>query len=112
MAHNQERFASFLKKELGVFLQRRFPHDPNVFLSVIDVEVSASAEGAKVYVSVFPENRADEVQKELKAARGQARHYLANRMRRRRRIPKILFIPTNIEHEMRLEKLLEKVKNT
>ena len=110
MPHQKERLASFLRKELGIFLLRDFPHDPEIFLSIADVILNASSEEAKVYVSVFPELRADEIWKELKFYRGEARKYLAGRLKRRK-TPKINFVPAETENIIRLEKLLEKVKN-
>ena len=108
--HQKERLASFLKKEMGVFLLRNFPHDPEVFLSVADVILNSSSEEAEVYVSVFPDRRGAEILKELKFYRGEARKFIASKLRRRK-IPKISFFPASTEEIVRLEKLLEKVKN-
>lgn len=110
MAHSKERFASFLKKELGIFLSRHFPHDPDVFLSVVSVSPAESSERAKIYIAVFPENRSSEIWKELKFYQKDAKKYLAERIKRRR-VPQIIFLPVNAENLVRLEKLLEKVKN-
>lgn len=111
MAHHQkERLSSFLRKELGFFLLREFPHDPEVFLSVANVVLNSSAEEAKVYVSVFPEVRGEEIFKELKLYRGEARKYISARLKRRK-IPKINFLPASTEEIVRLEKILDSVKN-
>lgn len=110
MSHQKERLASFLKRELGLFFMRRFPHDPKIFLSVVDVVLNSSSEEASVYVSAFPADRAGKILQELKFYRGEARKFLVSRMRRRK-FPKIKFLPAETERSMRLEKLLEKVKN-
>ena len=108
--HQKERLVSFLSKEIGIFLLRNFPHDPEMFLSVADVILNSSSEEAEVYVSVFPDSGAKEVLKELKHYRGEARKFIASKLRRRK-IPKINFFPVSTEKIARLEKLLEKVKN-
>ena len=110
MAHSKERFASFLRKELGIFLSRHFPHDLGIFLSVVDAAPDESSERAKIYISVFPENRSKEIWKELKLYQKDAKKYLAGRLNRRR-VPQIIFLPVQTENTVRLEKLLEKVKN-
>lgn len=110
MAYSKERFASFLRKELGMFLSRHFPHDPDVFLSVLSASPDESSERAKIYISVFPENRSNEIWKELKFYQKDAKKYLAGKLNRRK-IPQIFFLPAQTENSVRLEKLLEKVKN-
>lgn len=110
MAHSKERLASFLRKELGVFLSRRFPHDPGIFLSVLSASPDESTERVKAYISIFPENRSNEIWKELKFYQKDARKYLAEKLKRRK-IPQIIFLPAQAENIVRLEKLLEKVKN-
>ena len=110
MAHSKERFASFLRKELGIFLSRHFPHDPDVFLSVVSASPDESSERVKIYISVFPENRSREIWKELKFYQKDAKKYLAERIKRRK-VPQIIFLPAQTENVARLEKLLEKVKN-
>lgn len=109
-SHQKDRLASFLRKELGIFLLRDFPRDPEVVLSVANVILNSSAEEVKVYVSVFPESYSAEIFKELKFYRGEARKFISSRLRRRK-IPKIIFLPAETEATLRLEKLLEKVKN-
>lgn len=89
---------------------RDFPHDPEVFLSVARVILNTSSDEAKIYVSVFPESRGSEVFKELKFYCAEAKKFVAGKLRRRK-IPKIFFLPASTEDIIRLEKILEKVKN-
>ena len=110
MAYQNERLVSFLKKEVGMFLSRDFPHDPDVFLSVANVVINSSSDEAKIYVSVFPESSGDDVLKKLKFHCAEARKCVAKKLHRRK-IPKIFFLPASTEEIVRLEKLLEKVKN-
>src|SRR3989338_596017 len=117
MAHNKERLASFIKKELGIFLQKNFPRDLEIFLSISRVTLDTSSENAMVYISVFPASSADkpaiknkELWKNLKNFQREAQQYLSQQLKRRR-VPKIIFVEQDIEKEAKLEKLLEKVKN-
>lgn len=110
MAYGREKFASFLKKELGVFILREFPHDLDIVLSVTDVLLNSSSEEAEAHISIFPRKFSGNAIKELRNFRGEARKYLAMRLKRRR-IPQIKFVSADLEKEERLEKLLEKVKN-
>ena len=111
MAHQAERFSSFLKRELNRFLQRNTPHDEGVFISVAKIYAPERSDKAEVAISVFPEKAAKEVLKSVKKLTGEARKYLASRSRRRF-IPKIIFLgEEDAERTIRLEKLLEKVKN-
>jgi len=110
MSHQRERLASFLKKELSVFLLRSFPRDPEVFLSIDSVVLNSSAESAEIYVSVFPESGGAAVFKELKLYGKEARKFIASKLKRRK-IPRINFLPADTEKTAHLEKLLEKVKN-
>lgn len=93
-----------------MFLLRDFPHDPEVFLSIASVILNSSADEAKIYVSVFPADCEKKVFKELKFYGAEARKFISAKLRRRK-TPKIIFLPANTEEIARLEKLLEKVKN-
>lgn len=111
MAHHADRFSSFLKKELNVFLQRNAPRGDGVFISVTKIYAPERADKAEVAVSVFPEREAKEVMKSVRRMAGAARKYLASRSRRGF-MPKIVFLgEEDAEKVLRLEKLLEKVKN-
>lgn len=103
-----ERLASFLKKELSVFLHENIFLEEGVFLSITRVFIDDSLERAQVFVSIFPEKFSSEVFKELKLFHKDARKFLASRIKRHK-IPQIIFVPDkNLDAESRIEKLLKK----
>lgn len=111
MAYHEERFVSFLKKEIAAFLQKKFEIGEGVILSVSRVAWGGGAGQAKAYVLVYPERYAKDTLRRLKRFEESTRKYLASRARRAF-IPKIIFLSdTGQEDEIRLEKLLEKIEN-
>ena len=110
MAHRQERFSSFLKKEIADFLQKNFARENGIFISVAMVAARERSDKAEVYVHIFPESHAKELFPRIKKLEKSARQYISSRSRRHF-IPQIRFVLSGGDEESRLEKLLEKVKN-
>ena len=102
-----ERLASFIKKELSMFLRENISLEKGVFLSVTQVFIDDSLNRAQVYVSVFPEKFSSDIFKELKLLKKSARKFLASRVGRHK-IPEINFVlDKNLDAESRIEKLLK-----
>ena len=100
-----------MKKELGVFLDRTVPHETGVFFSVTQVAINQSGKRAEIFISIFPKQFAAETMKALKLHEGEARMYLADKLKRRQ-IPFIIFVlDESQEAKIRLEKLLENPEN-
>lgn len=110
MPYQNERFESFLKKEIASFLLRWPPTDSGVFVSVVDSVADSFSDTAKIYISIFPKNASGKAIKDLRGVSREVRRCLAERLKRRK-IPNILFELANTEQTERLEKILEKVKN-
>lgn len=111
MAHQQERFESFLKREISEFLQQNAPRKESAFISVARVASEERSDKAEVFVSVFPENQTKEVFRQIKRMEKATRKYVSSKSRRQF-IPEIIFKEaSNQNSAARLEKLLEKVKN-
>lgn len=111
MSHRDEQFASFVKKELAVFLDRTVSREKGVFFSVTQIAINQSGKRAEVFISIFPKQFAVETMKALKLHEGEARMYLADKLKRRQ-IPFIVFIlDESQEAKIRLEKLLENPEN-
>ena len=107
MSYQNERLSSFLKKEIAIYLTKNFPHPTDVFISVTEVVVDQSLETAKIFISVFPDKKANDILKSIKAYENEIRKFLSSRLRRHK-IPKINFVlDKNFESGIRLEKLLE-----
>lgn len=111
MIRQQERFAAFLKRELNGFLQNHVERKNGTFLSLQRIESRGKSDKAEVFVSVFPEKEGDVVFKNIKNLGKAARKYIASRSGRHF-VPEIQFkLEKNEASQIRLEKLLEKVKN-
>lgn len=110
MPYHEERFASFLKKEISDFLQANVPREDGAFISVTKVFTRERSDKAEVLISIFPEGRAAEIFRHIKRLERAARKYISSRSRRQF-IPRIKFALSGAGKEIELEKLLEKVKN-
>lgn len=110
MAHQQERFASFLRKEIAGFLQQNAPRNEGVFISVTRVVTRERSDKAEVLISIFPDKNANAIFRNIKRMEKSARKYIASRSRRQF-IPLIKFILYGGDKTADLENLLEKVKN-
>jgi ribosome-binding factor A len=111
MAHRPEQYASLLKKEISLFIERSISRPVGVFLSVTNVELAAKDTTAKVYISIYPDEKGDEIFATLKPYESEARGYLG-RMIKHRNMPYIIFVhDRGQEARLRLEKLLENGDN-
>ena len=111
MAHQTERFTSFIKKEIAAFLEARVPRPEEALVSVTRVLVSDSFDRAEIFVSVFPEKYQSEVMRELPRFEKEARAFIAGRLKRHK-IPAIRFLfDTEFAPALRLEKLLENIED-
>lgn len=111
MSHHEERFTSFLKKEIAMFLERSLERPSATLLSVTDAVMNTAGESADIYVSIFPEKASATVFPVLQRAERETRAYLAAIMKRRK-IPQIRFVlDTKQGDRIQLEKLLENVKD-
>ncbi len=111
MNHRDERFISFMKKEIAIFLDREVSRQEGIFFSVTNVVPNQSGERAEVFISVYPEKYSAEITKSLKMYEGATRAHLAG-MLKRRKIPFLVFVlDTEQAARVRLEKLLENSEN-
>ena len=53
MPHGEERFASFLKREIASFLERELERPVGTLVSITNVALDSAGERADVFVSVF-----------------------------------------------------------
>lgn len=107
MSHREEQFISFLEKETALFLDREAARPVGVFFSITKVVINQSGERAEIYISIFPDNQATAIFRELKQYEKETRAHMAELLRRRK-IPQLLFVrDTTQESSLRLEKLLD-----
>ncbi|MDI3547167.1 MAG: ribosome-binding factor [Halanaerobiales bacterium] len=106
-----QRLAELLKKEISDILLREVK-DPRIgFVSVTNIDVSGDLRHAKIYVSVYGDEREKmETMEGLEQATGFIRKLLGERITVYH-TPELLFRYDNsIEHGAHISQLLEKVK--
>ncbi|CAL2060231.1 30S ribosome-binding factor RbfA [Tenacibaculum sp. 190524A05c] len=91
--NRQRKIAALLQKDLVDVLQRAAQNGmKGVIISVSKVSVTADLGVAKVYLSVFPSDKRDEIVEGVKSNTPLIRHELAQRTRNQlRRMPDLLF---------------------
>jgi len=110
MSNRVEKVNSLLEHEIGKILLRDFAFSPEILVTLTRVDCSSNLIEAKVYVSVFPEAKADSILNALeKSVYGI--QYKINRTLRTRPIPKIRFVKeTAISKAGKIEELLYKTR--
>ena len=106
--NRSERVAGEMRRELALLIQREVK-DPAVgFVSVSDVEVTRDLSHAKVFVTVFEEDKAADSIKALNKAAGFLRSRLGQEMRIRS-VPELSFRhDASVETGQRMDQLIEK----
>lgn len=91
--NRQRKIAALLQKDLVDVLQRAAQNGmKGIIISVSKVSVTADLGVAKVYLSVFPSEKRDEIVEGIKSNTPLIRHELAQRTRNQlRRMPELLF---------------------
>ncbi|CAM1365143.1 30S ribosome-binding factor RbfA [Tenacibaculum xiamenense] len=91
--NRQRKIAGVLQQDLVDVLQRAAQDGMRgVIISVSKVSVTADLGVAKVYLSVFPSEKRDEIIEGVKSNTASIRHELAQRTRNQlRRMPELLF---------------------
>lgn len=103
-----ERVAGQLRRDLAKLIQREIK-DPEVgFVSLSDVEVTRDLSHAKVFITVFEPEKAEESLKALRRASTFLRHRLGQELRLRH-VPELHFVHDNsVEQGSRIDELIAK----
>lgn len=111
MSNRIERVNSLLEHEISKIILRDFAFSPEILVTLTRVDTTANLVEAKVYVSVFPEEKADAIIHALQKSVYDVQ-YRINRKLNMRPVPKIKFVKeTEISKAGKIEELLAKVKN-
>jgi ribosome-binding factor A len=106
-----EKVNSLLEHEISKIIFRDFAFSPEILVTLTRVDTTANLIEAKVYISVFPEERAGPIINALNKSIYDVQHKV-NRTLRMRPVPKIKFVKeTEISKAGRIEELLAKVKD-
>ena len=104
----QNKIARLLQKELSDMFQRQTAAMPGVLVSVSKCRVSPDMSVCRVYLSVFPSERAEEIVGNINANQKQVRFELGTRMRHQLRIvPELkFFIDDSLDYAEHIDELL------
>lgn len=104
-----DRIASNLIKEISYILMTEVK-DPDIkFVTVTDCKVTNDLSYAKVYVTVFNQDRINQTMQSLKDASGFIRHELTDRVDIRH-IPELEFVyDESIEYGKKIENIIEQI---
>lgn len=110
MVDRTDKVNSLLQHEIGKILLKDFAFSPEILVTLTRVETTTNMIEAKVYISVFPEAKADSIVNALDKSTYDIQ-YKINRVLRMRPVPRIKFIKeTEIAKAAKVEELLYKAK--
>ena len=114
-SNRQKKIAGILQEDLVDVLQGAASSGGlmGVIISVTKVSVTADLSIAKVYLSIFPNNKAPELIEGIKSNKPRIRHELAQRTRHQlRRMPQLdFFIDDSLEYIDGIDKSLKQGDN-
>jgi len=114
-SQRQQKIAGVLQEDLVDVLQGSATSGglKGVLISVTKVHVTADLSVAKVYISIFPNDKAKELFKGIQSNTPLIRHELAHRTKNQlRRMPNLeFFIDDSLEHIDRIDKSLKRNDN-
>ena len=109
MSIKTERIGSNLVKEISYILATEIKDQDIKFVTITDCKVTNDLSFAKVYYTVFDQNRKKETDDALKSASGYIRHLLHDRVDIRY-IPELTFVyDESIEYGKKIENILEEI---
>lgn len=103
-----KKVAREIQRQLGILFQEETRKTKGIMISVTEVRLSPDLSSARVYLSIFPDERAEEMMKWIKENASTVRYDLGNRMASQlRHIPELIFEIDNSEaYAQRIDKLL------
>jgi ribosome-binding factor A len=110
MVNRIGRVNSLLEKEISKIILKDFAFSPEILVTLTHVDTTANLIDAKVFISVFPDEKADAIVNALDKSVYDVQ-YKINRTLRMRPIPKIKFVrDKEISKAGRIEELLGQLK--
>jgi ribosome-binding factor A len=110
-SQRQKKIAGVIQKDLADILQRAATDGgmQGTLISVTKVSVTVDLSIAKVYLSIFPVDKAKEVMEGVQSNQPLIRHEMAQRTRHQfRRMPELLFfLDDSLDYIENIEKSLE-----
>ncbi len=110
MTNRIEKVNSLLEHEIGKIIQREIVFPKDFLVTLTKVQATPNLIEAKVYISVYPEDKADYAIEVLNKSVYDIQHQI-NRKLNMRPIPKIIFVKDVIESKAgKVEELLARLK--
>jgi len=104
-----DKVNSLLQQEVGKIILHDFAFSPEILVTVTRVETTGNLIEAKVFISVYPEEKVGVILNALRKSIYDVQ-YKINRALRMRPIPKIIFVrETEVSKAGRVEELLAQV---
>ena len=111
----QRKIATALQQELAAMLQEEIRNQgvSSLILSITKVDVTFDLSLAKVYLSIFPKDKAENYLKGIKENLSQIKHSMSQRMKSQlRRMPHFSFyIDDSLDYLESIEKALNQPEN-
>lgn len=106
----QNKIARLIQKELSEIFLLQTKSMPGVLVSVSIVRISPDMSYARVYLSVFPSERSEEIVENINANMKSIRFELGNRVRHQLRIiPELkFFVDDSLDYAEKIDELLKK----
>ena len=104
------KIGRLLQKELGDLFLRQTKAMPGTLVSVSAVRVSPDLSVAKVYLSIFPTEKAEQLLEAIESNKKTIRYDLGQRVRMQlRRIPELIFyLDDSLDYVENIDQLLSK----
>ncbi len=104
------KIGRLLQKELGDLFLRQTKAMPGTLVSVSAVRVSPDLSVAKVYLSIFPTEKAEQLMEAIESNKKTIRYDLGQRVRMQlRRIPELIFyLDDSLDYVENIDQLLSK----
>lgn len=110
MLNRLNKINSLLRDEISKILLKDFTFSPETLVTLTRVICSSNLIEAKAYISVWPEEKSEEILNALQKSVYDVQHKI-NRALRQRPIPKIKFVKeTEISKAGKVEELLSQLK--
>ena len=106
----QKKVSALIQKEMSLIFQKLSSDYMNKLISVTTVRMSPDLGTAKIYLSIFPEDKKEEVFSDIKKSNKKLRGELGNTIKNQvRRIPELQFsIDDSLNYAEKIDELLKK----
>ncbi len=106
----QNKIARLIQKELSEVFQQQTRQMKGVLVSVSNCRISPDLSICRVYLSIFPSNKAEEIVNNINANQKQVRFELGQRVRFQLRIiPELkFFVDDSLDYVEHIDELLKK----